>query len=185
MTLLSDRDIHAAIASGRIALDPWDPTQLQPSSVDVCLGEWLRVFEPRDELDLRQPIPTGLTMPVPADGFTLHPGEFALGATAEHLTLGDDIAARLEGRSSRGRLGLAAHVCAGFIDPGFTGEITLELSNVGPYPLVLGAGMPIGQLVFEVMSSPVDRPYGSDGLGSKYQHQRGPTAARAATEEAA
>lgn len=184
MTLLSDRDILAAVDAGRIRLDPFDPALVQPSSVDVRLGEWLRVFDPHPGIDLRQPLPEGLTAPVKAEGYTLYPGEFVLGSTAEHLTLGDDIASRLEGKSSRGRLGLAAHVCAGFIDPGFSGEITLELSNVGPYPLTLGAGMKIGQLVFEAMSSPVARPYGSSGLQSKYQGQRGPTPARS-TEEAA
>lgn len=182
--LLSDRDINDAIVRGRIGIDPFDPAMVQPSSVDVRLGDTLRVFSRLSyatrQLDLHEPIPDDLTHSVPADGFILRPGTFALGCTVEHLSLADDIAARLEGRSTLGRLGLAVHATAGYIDPGWAGEITLELSNVGPLDLVLAAGMSIGQFVFEPMSSRVARPYGSDGLGSKYRGQRGPTAARAA-----
>lgn len=181
--ILSDRDIRAAIAAGRFVLDPWDPGMLQPSSVDVRLHRQFRVFrnsrythiDPREQQDEL----TELVEPEGDDPFVLHPGEFVLASTVEKVTLPDDLAGRLEGRSSFGRLGLLTHSTAGFIDPGFTGHITLELSNVATLPIILWPGMKIGQLCLLRMSSPAERPYGSPGLGSRYQGQRGPTASRA------
>ena len=180
--LLSDRDIRASIESGRVALDPYDPGMVQPSSVDVRLDRLFRVFEnhryphidPREE----QPDLTRLVEPEADEPFILHPGEFALAATYEVVTLGDDIAARLEGKSSLGRLGLLTHSTAGFIDPGFTGHVTLELSNVATLPIKLWPGMKIGQLCFFGLSSPAEAPYGSATHGSRYQGQRGPTPSR-------
>ena len=178
--LLSDRDIRAEIASGRLGIDPFDDSLVQPSSVDVRLDNLFRVFnntrythidpaKQQDEL-------TSLVQPAPGEPFVLHPGEFVLGSTLECCTLPDDLAGRLEGKSSLGRLGLLTHSTAGFIDPGFSGHITLELSNVANLPIALYFGMKIGQISFLTMSSPVDRPYGSAGLGSKYQGQAEPTA---------
>lgn len=176
--LLSDVDIRREVDAGRIVVDPFDPGRVQPSSLDVTLAATLRVPVAYRCVDLGGPIPDDLTVEAPADTYVLRPGEFVLGSTAETLTLPGDVASRLEGRSTLGRLGLAVHATAGYIDPGFSGQVTLEMSNVGPWPLVLRAGQDIGQLVFERMSSPVERPYGSPGLGSKYQGQRGPTPAR-------
>ena len=159
--LLSDRDINAGLDSGRIQLDPLDRDLIQPASIDVRLD---RLFHQVD---------VGPDRP-----FVLHPGEFVLGATYELVTLGDDIAARLEGKSSLGRLGLLTHSTAGFIDPGFSGHVTLELSNTATMPILLYPGMKIGQLCFFNLSSPAEHPYGSSGLGSHYQGQRGPTPSR-------
>ena len=180
--LLSDRDITAAIAEGRLGIDPYDPALVQPSSIDVRLDRFFRVFnnsrythiDPAEQQD-------DLTTLVEPDGdepFVLHPGEFVLGATYEKVTLPDDVAARLEGKSSLGRLGLLTHSTAGFIDPGFTGHVTLELSNVATLPILLWPGMKIGQMCFFRLSSPAEHPYGSDAYGSRYQGQRGPTASR-------
>lgn len=176
--LLSDRDIHIALKEGRIGLDPFDPDLVQPASVDVRLSA-LRTLVPA-EVDLRGGWQVDTADASLEDGYRLYPGQFVLGSTVEHLTVGDDIAAAVEGKSSLGRLGLMVHVTAGWIDPGFSGQITLEIRNVGPMVLVLHPQILIGQLVFQPMSSPVDRPYGSASLRSKYQHQRGPTAARGA-----
>ena len=181
--LLSDRDIRAELESGRVALDPYEPAMLQPSSIDVRLDRYFRVFQnsrythidPREQQD-------ELTTPVEPDGddpFVLHPGEFVLGSTFEAISLPDDLAGRLEGKSSLGRLGLLTHSTAGFIDPGFSGHITLELSNVANLPITLWPGMKIGQLCLFQLSTPAERPYGSQGVGSRYQGQRGPTASRA------
>jgi dCTP deaminase len=180
--LLSDRDITAEVSSGRVTISPWEPELVQPSSVDVRLDRFFRVFENHryavidpatDQSDLtRQVSPSG------DDPFILHPGEFVLGATYERVTLPDDIAARLEGKSSLGRLGLLTHSTAGFIDPGFEGHITLELSNVATLPILLYPGMRIGQLCFFRLSSPAEHPYGSASAGSHYQGQRGPTSSR-------
>ena len=180
--LLSDRDIRAELDTGRIALDPYEPAMIQPSSIDVRLDRFFRLFDnhkyPVIDPAEDQPELTRL-VDVPADEpFVLHPGEFVLGSTFEQVTLPDDVAARLEGKSSLGRLGLLTHSTAGFIDPGFTGHVTLELSNVATLPIKLWPGMKIGQLCFFRLSSPAERPYGHGADGSRYQGQRGPTASR-------
>ncbi|NHT17825.1 dCTP deaminase [Cellulomonas sp. IC4_254] len=180
--LLSDRDITAEIDSGRVVLDPFDPAMVQPSSVDVRLDRFFRLFDNHKYavIDPAQDQPD-LTRLVEVDGdepFVLHPGEFVLGSTFEQVTLPDDIAARLEGKSSLGRLGLLTHSTAGFIDPGFSGHVTLELSNVATLPITLWPGMKIGQMCFFRLSSPALAPYGSGASGSRYQGQRGPTASR-------
>lgn len=180
--LLSDRDIRAQVEAGRVVLDPWDPAMVQPASVDVRLDRWFRLFDNHkyavidpaaDQSDLTRLVDVGPDQP-----FVLHPGEFVLGATHEAVSLPDDIAARLEGKSSLGRLGLLTHSTAGFIDPGFTGHVTLELSNTATLPILLHPGMKIGQLCFFGLSSPAEAPYGSGARGSRYQGQRGPTASR-------
>ena len=180
--LLSDRDILAQVEAGRVALDPWTPEMVQPSSVDVRLDRFFRIFEnhryPVIDPALDQPELTRLVEPEGDEPFVLHPGEFVLGATYELVTLPDDIAARLEGKSSLGRLGLLTHSTAGFIDPGFSGHVTLELSNVATLPITLYPGMKIGQLCFFQLSSPALNPYGSAVNKSRYQGQRGPTASR-------
>jgi dCTP deaminase len=180
--LLSDRDIRAQIDAGRVVLDPWEPAMVQPSSVDVRLDRFFRLFDnhkyPVIDPAQEQPDLTRLVEVEPDESFVLHPGEFVLGSTYEQVTLPDDIAARVEGKSSLGRLGLLTHATAGFVDPGFTGHVTLELSNVATLPIVLHPGMKIGQLCFFQLSSPAEHPYGSSGNGSHYQGQRGPTASR-------
>ncbi|MCB0928582.1 MAG: dCTP deaminase [Mycolicibacterium insubricum] len=177
--LLSDRDIRAEIASGRLGIDPFDDTLVQPSSVDVRLDSLFRVFNNTryTHIDpaIRQDDLTTLVEPKEGEPFVLHPGEFVLGATLERCTLPDDLAGRLEGKSSLGRLGLLTHSTAGFIDPGFSGHITLELSNVANLPITLWPGMKIGQLCLLRLTSPAEHPYGSASTGSKYQGQRGPT----------
>jgi dCTP deaminase len=180
--LLSDRDITAELDAGRVVLDPHDPAMVQPSSVDVRLDRFFRLFDNHKYavIDPAQDQPD-LTRLVEVDGdepFVLHPGEFVLGSTFEQVTLPDDIAARLEGKSSLGRLGLLTHSTAGFIDPGFSGHVTLELSNVATLPITLWPGMKIGQMCFFRLSSPALAPYGSGATGSRYQGQRGPTASR-------
>ncbi|HEY3716952.1 MAG TPA: dCTP deaminase [Jatrophihabitantaceae bacterium] len=180
--LLSDRDIRAEVDSGRVRLDPYSPDLIQPSSIDVRLDRYFRVFnnsqythidpsQQQDEL-------TTLVEPKDDDPFVLHPGEFVLGSTLEIVTLPDDLAGRLEGKSSLGRLGLLTHSTAGFIDPGFTGHITLELSNVANLPIILWPGMKIGQLCLFRLSTAALHPYGSTAAGSRYQGQRGPTPSR-------
>ena len=180
--LLSDRDIRAEISTGRVGLDPWDPTMVQPSSVDVRLDRYFRLFDnhkyPFIDPAEEQPELTRLVEVDPDEAFILHPGEFVLASTLEQVSLPDDIAARVEGKSSLGRLGLLTHATAGFIDPGFTGHVTLELSNVATLPITLWPGMKIGQLCFFRLSSAAERPYGSGATGSRYQGQRGPTASR-------
>jgi dCTP deaminase len=180
--LLSDRDILNEIESKRVALDPFDPEMVQPSSVDVRLDRLFRVFEnhkyPHIDPAADQPDLTRMVEPEGDDAFILHPGEFVLGSTYEVVTLPDDVAARLEGKSSLGRLGLLTHSTAGFIDPGFSGHVTLELSNVATLPIKLWPGMKIGQLCFFRLSSPSEHPYGSTRYGSRYQGQRGPTPSR-------
>jgi dCTP deaminase len=180
--LLSDRDIRAELASGRVLLEPYDPEMVQPSSVDVRIDRYFRLFDnhkyPVIDPAQEQPDLTRLVEVKPDDPFVLHPGEFVLASTYELVTLPDDIAARLEGKSSLGRLGLLTHSTAGFIDPGFSGHVTLELSNVATLPITLWPGMKIGQLCFFRLSSPAEHPYGSEGSGSRYQGQRGPTASR-------
>ena len=180
--LLSDRDIHAEIDAGRVALDPWDPEMVQPSSIDVRLDRYFRTFEnhryPHIDPSIAQPELTREVEPEGDEPFILHPGEFVLGSTYEVVTLPDDVAARLEGKSSLGRLGLLTHSTAGFIDPGFSGHVTLELANVANLPITLYPGMKIGQMCFFRLSSPALHPYGSEKYGSRYQGQRGPTASR-------
>jgi dCTP deaminase len=183
VVLLSDRDIRAEVTLGNLAIDPFDPSMVQPSSVDVRLDKLFRVFnntrythidpsQQQDEL-------TTLVEPRAGEPFVLHPGEFVLGSTLELTTLPDYLAGRLEGTSSLGRLGLLTHSTAGFIDPGFSGHITLELSNVANLPITLWPGMKIGQLCLFRLSSPSENPYGSAAVGSKYQGQRGPTPSKA------
>lgn len=180
--LLSDRDIRDEIDRGRVGLDPLDLSMLQPSSIDVRIDRYFRLFDnhkyPFIDPAEDQPDLTRLIEVDPAEPFILHPGEFVLGATYEQVTLPDDIAARLEGKSSLGRLGLLTHSTAGFIDPGFSGHVTLELSNVATLPIKLWPGMKIGQLCFFKLSSPAEKPYGSSDYKSRYHGQRGPTASR-------
>ncbi|GAA3755102.1 dCTP deaminase [Microbacterium kribbense] len=180
--LLSDRDIRQQIVDERIGLTPWDPAMVQPSSVDVRLDRYFRLFDnhkyPFIDPAQDQPDLTRLIEVDPAEPFVLHPGEFALGSTFEQVSLPGDIAARLEGKSSLGRLGLLTHSTAGFIDPGFTGHVTLELSNVATLPIKLWPGMKIGQLCFFQLSSAAENPYGTGPYGNRYQGQRGPTASR-------
>ena len=177
--LLSDRDIAAEIESGRVKVEPFNPKMIQPSSVDVRLDRFFRVFENHryEVIDpsIEQSELTREVAVAPDEFFILHPGEFVLASTYEVITLPDDIAGRLEGKSSLGRLGLLTHSTAGFIDPGFSGHITLELSNVANLPVKLYPGMKIGQLCLIKLSSPAEHPYGSDVYGSRYQGQRGPT----------
>jgi dCTP deaminase len=180
--LLSDRDIRAEISAGRLGIDPFDDSLIQPSSVDVRLDNLFRVFNNTryTHIDpaIRQDDLTTLVEPKEGEPFVLHPGEFVLGSTLERCTLPDDLAGRLEGKSSLGRLGLLTHSTAGFIDPGFSGHITLELSNVANLPITLWTGMKIGQLCLLKLTSPAEHPYGSAKAGSKYQGQRGPTPSR-------
>jgi dCTP deaminase len=180
--LLSDKDIRAAIASGRVGLDPFEPEMVQPSSVDVRIDRYFRVFEnhryPHIDPAVEQAELTRLVEPDGDEPFNLHPGEFVLGSTYEVVSLPDDESARLEGKSSLGRLGLLTHSTAGFIDAGFSGHVTLELSNVATLPIKLWPGMKIGQLCFFRLSSAAEAPYGSGAQGSRYQGQRGPTPSR-------
>jgi dCTP deaminase len=180
--LLSDRDIKAEIDGGRVRLEPYDEVMVQPSSIDVRLDKFFRLFDnhkypfidpAEDQPDLTRLIEVERDEPL-----ILHPGEFVLGSSFEVVTLPDDLAARLEGKSSLGRLGLVTHSTAGFVDPGFSGHVTLELSNVATLPIKLWPGMKVGQLCFFRLSSPAEHPYGSAKYGSRYQGQRGPTASR-------
>ena len=180
--LLSDRDIRAEVDAGRIGLEPYGPEMVQPSSIDVRLDRYFRVFEnhryPHIDPALEQAELTREVQPETGEPFILHPGEFALGSIYEVVTLPDDIAARVEGKSSLGRLGLLTHATAGFIDPGFSGHVTLELSNVATLPIKLWPGMKIGQFCFFRLTSPAEHPYGAERYGSRYQGQRGPTPSR-------
>jgi len=180
MSVLSDRDIRGALEAGEIAIKPYDAADLQPSSVDLHLDRSFRVFRNNryPYIDVRAPQPdlTELLTVADDEAFVLHPGEFVLGQTLEWVELPNDLVARLEGKSSLGRLGLLIHSTAGYVDPGWKGNLTLELSNVANLPIALYFGMKIGQISFFRMSSPVERPYGSPGLGSKYQGQSEPTA---------
>lgn len=180
MSVLADRDIRAEIESGRVVIRPYDPVDLQPSSVDLHLDRSFRVFRNNRYayIDVRQPQPdlTELLTVADDEPFVLHPGEFVLGQTLEWVELPDDLVARLEGKSSLGRLGLLIHSTAGYVDPGWKGNLTLELSNVANLPIALYQGMRIGQISFFRMSGPVERPYGSPELRSRYQGQAEPTA---------
>jgi dCTP deaminase len=180
--LLSDRDILAEIEAGRIGVEPYDASMIQPSSIDFRLDRYFRVFEnhryPHIDPAADQSDLTRVVEPEGDEPFILHPGEFVLGSTHEVVTLPDDIAARVEGKSSLGRLGLLTHATAGFVDPGFSGHVTLELANVATLPIKLYPEMKIGQLCFFRLSSPAEHPYGSEKYGSRYQGQRGPTPSR-------
>jgi dCTP deaminase len=180
--ILSDRSIREEIAAGRIGIEPFDDTCVQPSSVDLHVDNAFRVFHNARHpfIDVRKPM-EDLTelVEVPDDRpFILHPGEFVLGSTAERVCIPDDMVARLEGKSSLGRLGLLIHSTAGYVDPGWDGYLTLELSNVANLPITIYAGMKIGQISFFQLTTPAESPYGSKAAGSKYQGQRGPTASR-------
>ena len=180
--LLSDRDIRKELSDGRVGVEPFDEAMIQPSSVDVRLDKFFRVFENHKysviDPSIEQPELTREIVAEDGEHFILHPGEFVLASTYEVITLPDDIAGRLEGKSSLGRLGLLTHSTAGFIDPGFSGHITLELSNVANLPVKLFPGMKIGQLCLIKLSSPAEHPYGSAIYASRYQGQRGPTPSR-------
>lgn len=180
--LLSDRDIKTQVNAGRVHVTPYDEAMVQPSSLDVRLDKFFRLFDnhkyPFIDPAAEQPDLTRLVEVDNDEAFVLHPGEFVLGSTYEVVGLPDDIAARVEGKSSLGRLGLLTHATAGFVDPGFEGHVTLELSNVATLPIKLYPGMKIGQLCFFQLSSPAEHPYGSAVYGSHYQGQRGPTASR-------
>jgi len=180
--VLSDRTIARLLDEGRILIDPYDESLLQPSSVDVRVDRFFRVFHNARYpfIDVREP-QEDLTELVEIDDerpFILHPGEFVLGSTLERVALADDLVARLEGKSSLGRLGLLVHATAGFIDPGFDGHLTLELSNVATLPIAIYPTMKVGQISFLRMTTPAEHPYGSTSTGSKYQGQRGPTPSR-------
>jgi dCTP deaminase len=174
-SVLSDGSIARLVEEGRIKIDPWDAGLVQPASVDLRLGDSFRVFHNHrtSAIDLRDP-PANLTEEVtPDEGqpFVIHPGEFCLGRTLEWVELPDDIVARIEGKSSLGRLGLIVHATAGFCDPGWKGTLTLELANLTRIPIKLYAGLPIAQLSFMTLDAPARRPYGSAELGSHYQGQ--------------
>jgi dCTP deaminase len=180
--ILSDRTIREELSSGRITIDPLGEGALQPSSVDLHVDRMFRVFRnhtsrvidvKEDQTDLTELVEVG-----EGDAFILHPGEFALGSTSERVALPDDLVARLEGKSSLGRLGLLIHSTAGFVDAGWDGHLTLELSNVANLPITIYPGMKIGQISFLRMTTPADHPYGHGALGSKYRGQRGPTPSR-------
>ena len=178
--ILSDRDIREQIASGRIEIEPFTPDAVQPSSVDLHLDSRFRVFRNNryPYIDVRQEQPE-LTELLEINGdepFVLHPGEFVLGSTLERVALPDDLVGRLEGKSSLGRLGVLIHSTAGYVDPGWDGNLTLELSNVANLPIALYQGMKIGQISFQKLSSPVEVAYGDARIGSKYRGQRDPTA---------
>jgi dCTP deaminase len=180
--VLSDRSIRSEIAAGRIVVEPLDADLIQPSSIDVRVDRRFRVFHNAryPYIDVKEP-QEELTELVEIDEerpFILHPGEFVLASTLERIRLPDDLVARLEGKSSLGRLGLLIHSTAGFIDPGWDGHVTLELSNVANLPITIYYAMKIGQLSFVQLSEPAESPYGSGGLGSKYQGQQGPTPSR-------
>jgi dCTP deaminase len=178
--ILSDRDIRAEIEAGRIVVDPYTPESVQPSSIDLHLASRFRVFRnnryPFIDVRVDQPDLTELEEISGDEPFILHPGEFVLGSTLERVALAEDLVARLDGKSSLGRLGLLIHSTAGYVDPGWDGNLTLELSNVANLPITLYQGMKIGQISFQRLSSPVDIAYGDARIGSKYRGQREPTA---------
>ena len=180
--VLSDRTIRRLLAEGRIGIAPYEPELMQPSSLDVRVDRYFRVFRnsryPYIDVKSEQEELTELVEVEEDEAFILHPGEFVLGSTLERVTLPDDLVARLEGKSSLGRLGLLIHSTAGFIDPGWDGHVTLELSNVANLPITIYPGMKIGQVSFMQMTEPATTPYGSEAIGSKYKGQRGPTASR-------
>jgi dCTP deaminase len=181
-SVLSDGTIRRLVAEGRVLIDPWDETMVQPASVDLRLGTSFRVFHNHriTAIDLADP-PRNLTELVEVDedeSFVIHPGEFVLGRTQEHVELPDDIVARIEGKSSLGRLGLIVHATAGFVDPGFKGTLTLEITNLTRVPIILWPGKPIAQLSFMALDQPAERPYGHPELGSHYHGQTDATESR-------
>jgi dCTP deaminase len=179
--LLSDRDLRSELADGGLSITPLDLARVQPASIDIRLGRLFRVFNNHDRTHVDPAEkPVGLTTLIRAgqEGFVLHPGELVLASTVERVKLGPHLAGQLHGKSSLGRLGLVVHATAGFIDPGFDGHVTLELSSVATLPLRLWVGMLVGQLCVLRLSSPAERPYGADGLGSRYQGQQAPTESR-------
>jgi dCTP deaminase len=180
--ILSDRDIRAAISSGAVGIEPFDDAGVQPSSVDLRVDRFFRTFHNARHpyIDVKKPMDdlTELVEVAEDEAFILHPGEFVLGSTQEYVRLPDDLVARLEGKSSLGRLGLLIHSTAGYVDPGFEGHLTLELSNVANLPITIYPSMKIGQISFFRLTSPAENPYGSGRVGSKYQGQRGPTPSR-------
>jgi dCTP deaminase len=181
-SVLSDGTIRRLVADGRIAIDPWDPSMVQPASVDLKLGRSFRVFHNHrlPAIDLAEP-PQGVTEHVAVEegqSFVIHPGEFVLGNTVEQVTMPDDLVARIEGKSSLGRLGLIVHATAGFVDPGFSGTLTLEITNLTRVPIVLWPGKPIAQLSFMTLDRPAERPYGHPDLGSHYHGQLEATESR-------
>jgi dCTP deaminase len=180
--ILSDVDIRKEIESGRIEIEPFDPSSIQPSSVDLHVDNRFRVFAnsryPYIDVKREMPDLTEIVEVRNDEPFILHPGEFVLGSTRERVAIPDDMVARLEGKSSLGRLGLLIHSTAGYVDPGWDGFLTLELSNVANLPITIYPGMKIGQISFFMLSTPAERPYGSRETKSKYQGQRGPTASR-------
>lgn len=180
--ILSDRTLREQIDAGRIVVEPFDETCIQPSSIDVKIGNDFRVFRNHTAkvIDVKQDM-TSLTelVEIPDDGvFVLHPGEFVLASTMERIGVPVDMVARIDGKSSLGRLGLIIHSTAGFIDPGFDGHITLELTNIATLPITLYPRMKVGQVSFMMMTTAADKPYGSGAFGSKYHGQRGPTPSR-------
>jgi dCTP deaminase len=184
-SVLSDGTIRRFVAEGRIRIEPWDPLMVQPASIDLKLGPSFRVFHSHriQVIDLAAP-PTGLTEHVAIDDdepFVIHPNEFVLGRTAERVELPPDVVARIEGKSSLGRLGLIVHATAGFVDPGFAGTLTLEITNFNSVPIVLRPGLPIAQLSFMTLDRPADRPYGHPDLGSHYHNQVDATESRYGT----
>ena len=180
--ILSDRTIREELAAGHIVIDPFDDACIQPSSIDLHVDREFRVFQnnryPFIDVKSEQPDLTELVEVKEGEPFILHPGEFVLGSTLERVALPDDLVARLEGKSSLGRLGLLIHSTAGYVDPGWDGYLTLELSNVANLPITIYPGMKIGQISFFRLTTPADVPYGSKSTRSKYQGQRGPTASR-------
>ncbi len=182
MTVLSDRTIKEELAAGRLVIDPLDKNDIQPASVDLHLDRVFRIFRVtrRPYVDVREPMEdlTELVSIEDDEPFIIQPGSFVLGSTLESVTLPDDIVARVDGKSSLGRLGLLVHATAGYVDPGWMGKLTLELSNQSQMPIALYYGMKVSQISFLRLSTPVERPYGSEGLASKYQGQTGPTPSR-------
>ena len=180
--VLSDGTIRRLVADGRVVIDPWDPDMVQPASVDLRLGDSFRVFHnhlaPAIDLDRPPEHLTELIMIRPDESFVIHPGEFVLGATLERVELPDDVVARIEGKSSLGRLGLIVHATAGFVDPGFAGTLTLEVTNLARIPIILWPGKPIAQLSFMALDRPAERPYGHPELGSHYHGQVAATESR-------
>jgi len=178
--ILSDRDILKKIKKGEIKIKPFVGSNLQPSTLDLKLSRKIRVFDNWElgVIDVRERADSSKVVKISVKGLIVHPGEFILGSTVEKVGLPNDIAAKLEGRSSLGRLGLIVHATAGYVDPGFSGWLTFEISNISRLPIKLYADMKIAQICFFQMTSPAINPYGSKKLNSKYQGQKGPTASK-------
>jgi len=178
--ILSDRDIKKKIRAGRLVIEPFDDDCVQPSSYDLKLESRVRVFDNHKagEIDVKKRQDVSRRVEINGDGFVLHPGEFILGSTVESFKIPADLAGKLEGKSSLARLGLVIHATAGYVDPGFEGQLTFEISNISRLPIRLYGGMKVAQICFVMMSSPAQVPYGSKKLGSKYFGQKGPTASK-------